>query len=80
MSACYVQFCVYALLLRREVHNTGANAPKNLPDRRAERRRFIMRAVQGNENGEKSPTFMRNADNCLIGREIYNRAGLIELP
>lgn len=52
---------------------------KKQPNIRADRRRFIMRTGQRNENRGKTPTFMKNDYNCLIDREIYNRAGLIVL-
>ncbi|MEQ3110659.1 hypothetical protein, partial [Phocaeicola vulgatus] len=69
----------YSSLTERSATRTGANSPESLPDVRADRRQFLMRTKQWNKNGKKSRTFTNYICNCLIGREIYNRAGLIIL-
>ncbi|EXZ75608.1 hypothetical protein M123_4939 [Bacteroides fragilis str. 3976T8] len=38
-----------------------------------------MRPKQGNKNGEKSPTFIKDNHNCLISKDMLNLAGLINM-
>lgn len=66
-------------LTERSATRTVANSPESLPDVRADKRQFLMRTKQWSKNGMKSRTFTNYICNCLIGRKIYNRAGLIIL-
>ncbi len=87
LSDCFVHRCHVIHLLRRDYSSltersatkTGANSPESLPDVRTDKRQFLMRTKQWSKNGMKSRTFTKHICNCLIGREIYNRAGLIIL-
>lgn len=51
-----------------------------LLDRGIARSGSLMRTKRWSKKGEKPRTFTTENDNYLIDKDIYDRAGLIELP